>query len=459
MQTALTISIGAYLVVMFGVALWAQRHIKDEGDFIVAGRRLPVSLASATLLATWFGAGTLLTAADEIRAEGLRVAALEPYGAGLCLIVAGLFFAKPLWEMKIYTIADLYREKFGPVTEQITVVLTVPSFMSWIAVQLIAVAGILDLLLGVPMTTGVVSVALVAMLYTLLGGMWSVTLTDAIQLILVMIGLVVLSVSVFTDISLGGVLAAVEPKDRILIPRENAAEFFGWLSLLTVAVLGNIPSQDLGQRIFASKSSAVARRACLIAGLLYVGFGTIPVLLGLAGKFALGDDVRQSVLPALALKFFSPAMTVIFVLTLLSVVLSTIDSAILAPASVLARNTLRRIIPEEKVSTLTLCHISVVAITAFSVWMALSGKKAFELLEQSYALGLVGFFVPFMAGIWLNRRSEGAAIASIAAGMGVWSVEFFVETSLPMPLLALAASLVAYLAWAYLILPAPKKAA
>ena len=113
MQVILGVTIGIYLVLIFALAILARRRIKTEEDYIVAGRRLPLSLATATLLATWFGAGTLLTATDEIRAEGLRVTALEPYGAGLCLVLAGLFFAKPLWEMKLCTVSDLYRNKFG----------------------------------------------------------------------------------------------------------------------------------------------------------------------------------------------------------------------------------------------------------------------------------------------------------------------------------------------------------
>ena len=86
MRLTLGVTIGVYLIVIFALAIWARRRVKNEEDYIVAGRRLPLSLATATLLATWFGAGTLLTATDEIRAEGLRVTALEPYGAGLCLI-------------------------------------------------------------------------------------------------------------------------------------------------------------------------------------------------------------------------------------------------------------------------------------------------------------------------------------------------------------------------------------
>ena len=94
-----------------------QGHIRNAEDFTVAGRRLPLSLAWATLLATWFGAGTLLTQADAVRNEGLSKAALDPWGAGVCLLIAGLFFAKPLWEMKLLTLPDFFRRRFGSAAE------------------------------------------------------------------------------------------------------------------------------------------------------------------------------------------------------------------------------------------------------------------------------------------------------------------------------------------------------
>ena len=84
-----------YAFIVLGISFLAQRKIHDEEDFIVAGRRMPIWLNTGTLLATWFGAGTLLTTSDEIALEGVRIIALEPLGAGLCLVVTGLFFARP----------------------------------------------------------------------------------------------------------------------------------------------------------------------------------------------------------------------------------------------------------------------------------------------------------------------------------------------------------------------------
>lgn len=449
MTMLLGVSITVYLTIMFGIALWSQSKIKDEEDYIVAGRKMPMLLTSATLLATWFGAGTLLTATDEIYRDGLHVTALEPYGAGLCLLIAGLFFAKPLWEMKVCTISDIYKNKFGPRAEAWSVMLTVPGYIGWIAVQLAALSGIIQIFFGVPTTISIPAVALIAMAYTLLGGMWSVSITDAAQIILVVAGMLMLSFNVFTGLG-GGVaagiekaLAAANPKDLVLIPHESAAEFMGWLSVLAVAAIGNLPGQDLGQRIFSAKSSRTAQHACYLAGFLYIVLGTIPVLLGIAAKSILPPDVTHSVLPALARAYLSPAATVMFMLALLSVVLSTIDSAILAPAATLARNALRPYVPA-RISTIILCQYCVVLVTAASAALALSGEKTYKLLEESYAIGLVGLFVPFFICVFSKRHDETAALISMAVGTAIWLLSFALDTTLPMDLIAVSAGFAAY---------------
>lgn len=124
----------------------------------------------------------------------------------------------------------------------------------------------------------------------------------------------------------------LSPEMLALYPEEGAA-FLGWLSILMVAALGNLPGQDLLQRIFAAKSARTASLACLIAGVAYVSLGAIPVLLGLAANLLVPDSVEQAILPALASGFLSPVLVFVFAFALVSAVLSTIDSALLSPSA------------------------------------------------------------------------------------------------------------------------------
>ncbi|MCA9712408.1 MAG: hypothetical protein KDK70_41615, partial [Myxococcales bacterium] len=171
------VSLVLYLGVMVALGAWAQRRVETVEDYVLAGRRLGLGLATPTLLATWFGAGTLLAATDEVRAEGLRAAALDPLGAGVCLVLAGLLVARPLWRMGLLTLPDFYGRRFGPRAERVAALVMVPGYFGWIAAQLVALSEIVDLYLGVPVAWSLPLVAALGAAYTLTGGMWAVTLT------------------------------------------------------------------------------------------------------------------------------------------------------------------------------------------------------------------------------------------------------------------------------------------
>jgi solute:Na+ symporter, SSS family len=417
-----------YMLVMYGLALFAQRQIHNTEDYLVAGRRLPLSLAWMTLLATWFGAGTILAAADEVRDVGLQAAGLEPIGAGCCLLFAGMFIAAPMWREKLLTVPDLFRRRFGPAAEMLASVIMVPSFFGWVAAQFVALAGLLSLFFDIDPWIGMLLVAVLGTGYTLMGGMWSVTLTDAVQISLVLIGLVVLGVTVLIELGDGqliagaGRLIAETPADkRALIPLESAAAFWGWLNLFAIAALGNMTGQDLMQRIFAAKSERVATRACYIAGIVYIVFGAIPVLLGLSANLLLPADTKVRILPALAGVFLSPAVAVVFIVALVSAVLSTIDSAILAPASVLSQNVMSR---WSRMPLLKLNRLAVLLVAACSLAMAYAGENAYTLLEDAYAITLTGLFVPMMFGLFTQPRSSLPALASMSVGIGLWLIHF-----------------------------------
>ncbi|NVB38880.1 sodium:solute symporter [Pseudenhygromyxa sp. WMMC2535] len=421
---------------MLGIGWWARGRVHDAEDFLVAGRRLPLILAAPTLLATWFGAGTLLTATDEVRAGGLRMAALEPLGAGLCLILAGLLLAPKLWRMKLLTLGDFFARRFGPRAERWSAALMVPSYFGWIAAQYVALAGMLEISFGLPLAWGLVIVAVVGVAYTLLGGMWSVTATDALQLALVIVGLFVLAWVVLDALG-GGPFAGLArlwrelPADkRVLVPREDAAAFVGWLGVLAVGALGNLPGQELGQRMFAARSERTAVWACHLSGLGYLSVGLLPLVIGLSADSLAPGTAERSTLTSLAQLFLSPTMAVVFTLVLMSAVLSTIDSALLSPASVLAQNLIwpsfGARLEARGWTALTVNRVCVLLVGGGALATAFWGASAYELLEEAYALGLVSLLVPLLLGLHGEAGDQRAALAAMGVGTGLWLLHLLV---------------------------------
>ena len=423
--TVVGVALVINVILLFGLAFWVRGRITTSEDYLVAGRNLGVPLAAATLFATWFGAGTLLVATDEVRAEGLRAAALDPIGAGFCLLIAGAFFAVPLWRMKLLTLVDFYRVRFGPRAETLGALLMVPGYFGWIAAQFVALALLLELLFGIDPGFGLLVVATVGSGYTLIGGMWSVVVTDVLQVAILVIGLVVIAATALLALGSGDAAAGwlrlmtETPPDRLTpLPHDSIEAALGWLAVLAAGALGNLPGQDLMQRVFASRSASVARRACILAGLAYLVFGAIPVGIGLAAALLAPDDER-TILPILSGLLLHPAGAVIFVLAVTSAVLSTIDSAILAPAGVIAENLLRRL-PQRRISRLGLDRLCVLGVSLASLVVAYLGEDAWTMLETAYEIGLVSLLVPLAMGLASPRGREPAALAAMTVGTLAW---------------------------------------
>lgn len=416
-------ALGLYTGALFAAAWFARRRIESFSDYLVAGRRLGVGLASAGLLATWFGAGTLLASAEEVRDTGLRAAALEPVGPGICLLLVGLFYAARLRRAGLLTLSDFFAARFDRRSEVASAAIMVASFFGWIAAQFTVLASLLETLFGLPAAVGLAVAFAVTVGYTLLGGMWSVTLTDAAQAVIVAVGLFAVFVAAMAELGggfLGGVsrLARDTPPDLLEIVPSGSEAFAVWAGLLLAGALGNIPGQDVLQRVFASKTETVARRACLLAGGAYLLLGVLPVGLGLAARLLAPEG--GEILTVLGRILFSPPAALALLLVVVSALLSTADSALLSAGSVLGQNLLRHAFPGANL--LRLSRLAVLMVGAGSLGLAYGGLSAYALLEDAYELTLVGLFIPLTFGLYSKRGGPGAALGAIAAGAGLWAL-------------------------------------
>lgn len=440
MEGWLGISLGCYVVAMIGLGLAAGRKVETDEDYLVAGRQLPLWLAWGTLLATWFGAATVLGASEAAREEGLRGTILDPFASGIALIVAGLFFAGPVWEMRLLTVGDLFARKYGRKTELVSSLVQSVGYLPWIAAQYLALAAVLTHFFGIETRIAIIGVALLVGFLTMIGGMWSVTLTDTAQILIVLVSLVVLGVSFFAAIGNGSVTMGVTstwqetPAEmRTLLPQAGTIAILAWSATWLNGIFGNIPGQDLMQRVFAAKSSKVAKQACVLAGVVYILFGLLPVGLGLASRLVWPDELPQGndghVLLALAEQFLTTPMICLFAVAVVAIVVSTCTSALLSPSALLAHNLLDRLPWFDNRKLLT-NRLSVLIVTAASLPIAFVTDEILGLLEEAVAVALVALIVPFIAGVYGSPRGERSGLLSIVAGASVWVVHHLVAATL-----------------------------
>jgi SSS family solute:Na+ symporter len=446
-----------YLLATLLIGFWAARRVKNAADFAVAGRKLPLVIAGSALFATWFGSETVMGAPAEFVEGGLLSVMEDPFGAALCLILVGLLVARPLYRLNILTFNDYYRMRFGRVVEVVSAIALVPSYLGWIAAQMMAMAILLNALAGIPMFWGIQICMAIVVLYTFVGGMWAVSITDFVQTIMIIIGILALAFEVGNQA--GGVEAvlAAQPEGFFrFFPENNSMhDWAHYIAAWMTIGLGSIPQQDVFQRVNASKDEKTAVRSGYFGGIMYLTVGFIPLFIGLCAKQLhpeLLEGDPQYLLPLMSLKYSSLLVQVLFFGALISAILSTTSGAILAPATVIGENLIRPMVPgmSDKQLLLTM-RIAVVGVALVSMLLSLSSESIFDLVGQSSAISLVSLFVPLMAGLYWKRANGLGALFSILVGLIVWTVcEFFLLTEMPSLLYGLAASLLAMLIGSYL---------
>ncbi|WP_026462372.1 sodium:solute symporter family protein [Adhaeribacter aquaticus] len=444
-----------YLVLNALVGVWASSRVKNNTDYLLAGRRLPFPVATAVVFATWFGSETLLGASSEFAEKGLLGIIEDPLGASLCLILIGFFFAKKLYRMNLLTFGTFYRVCYNRHTELIASFFLIISYFGWIAAQLVALGIILNLVAGVALTTGIAIGFFIVVGYTFLGGMWSVSITDFLQTILIIIGLLIVTVSVCLTIPFAQVKDTLPANFFQFYPTSTTkAEWLNYLAMWITIGLGSIPQQDVFQRVMASKSEKVAVASSFAAGFMYLTVAIMPLVLALYAKVLhpeLMVSDTQMLVPGLIMKQSSIGLKILFFGALLSAIMSTASGAILAPAAILSENILKpffRQITDKHL--LLLSRISVLLVSVVSLGFALMRSNIYELVSESSALSLVSLFVPMVAGIYLPRTTPAAAILSMIMGMGTWLIAIYL-TSLVNPLMyGLGASLLGlFLGWLF----------
>jgi len=422
-----------YWVISVGIGLYAARYVSSSSDFAVAGRSLPMYVVTATVFATWFGSETVLGIPATFIKEGMNGVAADPFGSSMCLILVGLFFARRLYRMNLLTIGDYYRQRFGRTAEVLVTLGIVISYLGWVAAQIKALGLVFSVVSGgsISPETGMLIGAGSVLIYTLMGGMWSVAITDFLQMIIIVIGLLYIGWEVSGMV--GGVnvvIAHASEAGKLAFwpepsPRELMWFFAAWITMM----LGSIPQQDVFQRVSSSATEKIAGDASVLGGVLYFLFAFIPMFLAYSATMIdpemvdrLIDTDPQKILPTLIMTKVPVLAQVMFFGALLSAIKSCASATLLAPSVTFTENILKEILPKQNDRQFLLTmRIVVLVFTAIVTAIAMNTETSiYKMVENAYKVTLVAAFVPLAFGLYWKRATAQGALAAIACGVGSW---------------------------------------
>ena len=425
-----------YWVISVGIGIYAAKWVHNTKDFAVAGRRMPMYIVTATVFATWFGSETVLGIPATFMKEGFSGIIADPFGSSLCLILVGLFFARPLYRMNLLTIGDYYRKRYSRPVEMLTTLCIVISYLGWVGAQIKALGLVFSVVSdgGITQQWGMIIGSATVLVYTMLGGMFSVAITDFIQMIIIVLGMLYIGwevsglaggvgtvVSHAASAGKFNILPAPELKDMLWF-------FAAWITMM----LGSIPQQDVFQRVQSAKNEDIAARSSILGGVLYFCFAFIPMFLAysaslidpamVSGALKEGGDT-QLILPNLILSPIVPIFAqIMFFGALLSAIKSCASATLLAPSVSFSENIVKPLLPG--ISDRRFLHLMRAVLVGFTVLVtafALSTDASiYKMVENAYKVTLVGAFVPLVMGLYWKRATNLGATLAIIFGLVVW---------------------------------------
>lgn len=434
-------ALAAYIILQFAIALWASRFVNSEADYFVAGRRFGLLMVGVSVFATWFGAETVMGASGAIAEEGLAGGRADPFGYTICLIGMALFLAYKLRDAGVMTFPDFFEQRFGARAEVTAAILTIPTSIIWASAQLLAMGQIISETAVISLNIALFGGAVLIIAYTTIGGLLGDAMTDMVQGAVMMVGLTILLITILVsgDFSFGQI--TVDQLDLFTYDEEGTRE--SWLSALDtwmVPILGSLVAQEAISRFLGAKTASIARKGCFLAAALYLVFGSIPLMIGLLGHSA-GFEAgsTDSYLPELAKQYLSPVMYILLMGAIISAILSTVDTTLLAVSAIAQRNLIdpvARDLPEPRKLMLGRSLTLLAGLMAYAI--AASGETIKGLVEIASSFGSAGIVVALLIGLHSGYGREKAALAALFAGavlsflgygMPAWFVGLFDEAS------------------------------
>lgn len=433
------VSVLLYLLGLVAVGAVLARRVETETDFMVAGRRLPTTVLVGTLLATWIGSGSIIASAGLSWRVGFA-ALWGPSGAWLGIAIIA-FVAARARRFAGLTVPDILEARYNPLARVLGTIVTVVAYTVIVSYQFRAGGMVLTMLTGMDLKLGILITAGFVIAYTALAGMLSVAYTDAINGLILTVGLLITLPLVVGDA--GGWAAVAE---RLGEPHFSAfhgeVAGVGVANLFLPTLILLLGESNMYGRFFSARSARVATRAVLwwIVGTIIIE--SVIVGIGVAGHALYPDlparypEVRNAselIIPHIILTTLHPAMGALLLAAVAAVIVSTADSFLLTPATNLVHDVWTRFVQPDlsQRGRVWLLRGVVIGLGLWAYAQVTLFENVLQAALYAYTMYGAGITPAVLAAFFWRRATPAAGAASVGAGMVVTVVwEFLVQSAL-----------------------------
>lgn len=410
-----------YTVGLTAVGLWIARSVKGSSDFFVAGRSLSAPLLFSTVLAANIGAGSTVGAAGLAYTDGVS-AWWWNGSAAIGSVALAIWVGPRIWtlaaEHGFYTVGDFLEFRYGRPVRGVVAALIWVGTLAILAGQLIAGAAVLEVVAGIPRFWGTAIGAVAMLVYFVAGGLLSSAWVNAVQLVVLLTGLIV---AVPLVLQKAGGLAAITAAGpaHYWDPLHSSGPGSGF-TLLAMLGPAFVVSPGLLQKVYGAASPRDVRIGVGAQALVLALFAFIPVLLGMAAHVITpGVSSPNLVLPTVLVEALPVWLGALALAAVFSAEVSTCDAILFMLATSLSQDLYRQFINPgaDDRTILRVARLAAVAGGVIGVLLAVQLPTVIGALSIFYTLLGVSLFVPVLAGLYVRRAGMAEALAAIFGGV------------------------------------------
>ncbi|OCA82071.1 sodium:solute symporter [Pseudobacillus wudalianchiensis] len=408
-----------YFALIAGVGVLGAKRATNSEEYAVAGRNLNFPMYLGCMAALMIGGASTLGTAKLGYQFGLSGIWMVT-SIGIGVICLGIFLSKKILSLKVLTISEMLEERFSKETRLVSALVSTLYTLMLTVAQMIGLGSLLSVWLGWNLPLCIIVSAGVVFLYTMLGGMWSVTMTDIVQFVIMTIGIFFIMLP--TSLSKAGGWAAVQasvPPAYLDLANIGGDKVFQYLILFT---LGLMVGQDIWQRLFTARNLKISRQGAIWAGIYAILYAVALSIIGMCAFVLLPNiDDPQNTFAEMAVNFLPPGILGIILASIASAIMSTASGTIIACSTLISNDIIKRFfIPNmSEKKYLRVSRLTTLAIGVFSIVCAIWIQDILGALDVAYAVLSGALFFPIVFGLFWKRITARAAFYSIIASTAV----------------------------------------
>jgi SSS family solute:Na+ symporter len=416
--------IALYFAVMIGAGYWGLRRARSAEDYLVAGRRLGPFMYVGTLSAVVLGGASTIGGVALGYDNGISGMWLV-FWIGMGVIALGILMSTRLSRLGVYTVSEMLENRYGSASRLISAIIIAAYALMIAVTSTIAIGTVFNVVLGLSPSVAILVAGGIVVAYSVAGGMWSITLTDYLQFLIMTVGIffLLLPLSIAAAGGFAGMQEAL-PASYFSLTAIGGQTIFTYFLLF---FFGLMIGQDIWQRVFTARSPEIARWGSVAAGVYCLLYALAGALVGTAARVILPDIQADNAFARIATEALPAGITGLVLAAALAAVMSTASAGLLASSTILANDVYAGFVARAEHNKVLVSRVTTLLVGVVTLVISLIVSDVVGALTVAYDLLTGALFIPIVGALFWRRATAAGALVSMVVSSVVVVVFMVVD--------------------------------